>query len=97
MSVITYLLNASVQESNILTSARVALGLEIDALELQVLQVLLQSSLLLVQLNTLLALSCNILLHFLCQSLRAAHLANRGRSHVFLVCKLRLEVEDFAV
>ena len=95
--VTTYLLNASVQESNILTSARVALRLKIDALELQVLQVLLQSSLLLVQLDALLTLGGDVLLHFLGKSLRSTHLAHGSGSNILLVSEPGLEFKHLAV
>ena len=93
----TYLLDASVQESDIVASARVALGLKIDTLELQVLGTLLQSGLLLMQLDALLTLGSNVLLDLLGQRLGATHFANSSRSHILLVSKLRLEVEDLAV
>ena len=93
----TYLLDTSVQETNVLATGGVALGFKIDALELQVLEALLQSSLLLVQLDALLTLGGDVLLHFLGKSLRSTHLAHGGGSNILLVSELGLEFKHLAV
>ena len=93
----TYLLDTSVQETNVLATGGVALGLKIDALELQILKALLQSSLLLVQLDALLTLGGDVLLHFLGKSLRSTHLAHGSGSNILLVSELRLEFKDLAI
>lgn len=93
----TYLLNTTVQESHVLATAGVALGLQVNALELKVLDALLQRSLLLVQLHALLALRRDVFLNLLSQAFGATHLADGGRGDVFLVRKLGLEVEDLPI
>lgn len=93
----TYLLDTSVQETNVLATGGVALGFKIDALELQILKALLQSSLLLVQLDALLTLGGDVLLHFLGKSLRSTHLAHGSGSNILLVSELGLEFKHLTV
>ena len=94
---LTYLLDSLMQEANVLATRRIALGFKINTPELSLLQLLLNCRLVLEELGVSLPLSSDLLLHFRCQGVCAAHLANRGSRNIFLLRNSGLELKKLTV
>lgn len=84
----TYFLDPLVQELDVLAGAGVTLGLEVNKPDLNLIQGLLQRSLLLLKLDAHLALRCDVFLDLGGQGIGAPHLLYSGPGDVLLLGEL---------